>query len=60
MIRVMSSLLLLVASWILMVLSDETPGWLGWQEALILPVLLFAAWRAVKDLLEWYREEGGE
>ncbi len=60
MVKVLTSLLLLVASWLLMVLSDETPGWLGWQEALILPVLIFAAWRAVKDLLEWYRQIEGE
>ncbi len=58
--RVLSSILLLVFAWILIVLTDETPGWVGWQEAVITPVVIFAGWRAAKDLIEWYRETEGE
>ncbi len=54
--RVFSSLLLIIAAWILIVLTDETPGYVGWQEALITPVILFAGWRAMKELWEWYRQ----
>lgn len=58
--RVLSSILLLVASWILIVLTDDTPGWVGWQEAAITPIVIFAAWRATKDLMEWYRRMEGD
>lgn len=55
-VRVLTSILLLVASWILIVLTDDTPGYVGWQEAVITPVVIFAGWRAAKDLMEWYRQ----
>ncbi len=58
--RLLTSILLLVASWILIVLTDDTPGWVGWQEAVITPVVIFAGWRAMKDLMEWYRQVSGE
>ncbi|BCX89236.1 hypothetical protein MIN45_P1606 [Methylomarinovum tepidoasis] len=58
--RVLTSILLLVAAWVLIVLTDDTPGWVGWQEALITPVVIFAGWRAMKDLLEWCRQMTGE
>ncbi|MCX8048615.1 MAG: hypothetical protein N3A55_03005 [Methylohalobius sp.] len=57
--RVFSSLALLVASWVLIVLTDETPGWVGWQEALITPVVIYAGWQAMRELIQWYRQEGG-
>lgn len=57
-VKIVSSLLLLVASWILMVLVDQTPGRVAWPEALVAPVVVFAGWQAVKELLEWYRREG--
>ncbi|GAB6068093.1 hypothetical protein JCM13664_14120 [Methylothermus subterraneus] len=55
--RVLSSLLLLVASWILIVLTDQTPGYVGWQEALITPVVIYAGWQAMRELIAWYRGE---
>jgi|GEM_PF-3020983 len=59
--RFFSSLLLLAASWILMVLVDHTPGRLDWPEGLVFLILIYAAWRSVKDLLAWLRYlEGGE
>ncbi len=42
-----------------MVLVDLTPGRLSWPEGLVFLVLVYAAWRAVKDLVEWYRGEDG-
>lgn len=58
--RVLTSILLLVASWMLIVLTDDTPGRVGWQEAVITPIVIFAGWRAMKDLIEWYRQMEGE
>ncbi len=56
--RVLTSIALLVASWMLMVLVDNTPGRLGWREALIIPIVIYAAWQGAKELMEWYRQEG--
>ncbi len=41
-----------------MVLVDNTPGRLGWREALIIPIVIYAAWQGAKELMEWYRQEG--
>jgi hypothetical protein len=56
--RILISLTLLVASWILIVLTDETPGWVGWQEAVITPIVIYAGWQAMRELMEWYHREG--
>jgi hypothetical protein len=56
--RILISLTLLVASWILIVLTDETPGRVGWQEAVITPIVIYAGWQAMRELMEWYHREG--
>ncbi|WP_022947918.1 MAG: hypothetical protein ACPW60_03760 [Methylohalobius sp. ZOD2] len=56
--RVLTSLMLLVASCFLMVLVDHTPGRVGWPEALVAPVIVYAGWQAARELMEWYRREG--
>ncbi len=58
MARIFTSLALLLFSWFLMVLVDDSPGRLSWPEALVFLVLVYAAWQAVRELLEWYRKEG--